>query len=79
MRMMTGYEWKKVFSRRGGKIALLLLAMTTAVVCWFSCSVSYVDEAGVAKSGFLAVAKLRAQTKEWAGILDEDKIRQVIA
>ena len=79
MRMMTGYEWKKVFSRRGGKIALLLLAMTTAVVCWFSCSVSYVDETGVAKSGFLAVAKLRAQTKEWAGILDEDKIRQVIA
>lgn len=79
MSMMMRYEWKKVFSRRGGRTALLLLAVTTALVCWFSCGVSYVDEAGVTRSGFSAAAKLRAQQKEWAGMLDEEKIRQVIA
>lgn len=79
MSRMTRYEWKKVFSRRGGRTALLLLAVTTALVCWFSCGVSYVDEAGVTRSGFSAAAKLRAQQKEWAGMLDEEKIRQVIA
>ena len=62
MSMMTRYEWKKVFSRRGGRTALLLLAVTTALVCWFSCGVSYVDEAGVTRSGFSAAAKLKPQS-----------------
>lgn len=79
MKAMTKYEWKKVFSRTSSKMALLLLIVAVGILCYFSCNVSYVNESGETENGFLAVAALRADQKEWAGILDEEKIRQVIA
>lgn len=76
---MIRYEIKKVFSSTGNKIALLLLLLTLGIVCYFSCNISYVNELGEKNTGFAAVKSLRMTQKEWAGILDENKIRNVIA
>lgn len=77
--MMTRYELKKVFSHTNNKIALLLLLLIIGIVSYFACNISYVNESGEKKTGFLAVKTLRTAQKEWTGNLDEDKIRQVIA
>lgn len=76
---MIRYEIKKVFSSTGNKIALLLLLLALGIVCYFSCNISYVNELGEKNTGFAAVKSLRMAQKEWAGILDENKIKNVIA
>lgn len=75
---MLKYEIKKVFSRPGGMIALLLLVIVMGITCWFAMGVSYVNEQGEEETGPAAIARLRAAQKEWAGELDEEKIRRVI-
>ena len=76
---MLKYELKKVFARTGNRIALLLLLAVMAVTCYFAMSVSWVDGNGDTHRGPAAVAQLRAAQKEWAGYLDEEAIRRVIA
>lgn len=76
---MVKYEIKKVFSRPSSKIALLLLLFVMGVSCFFAVHVSYVNENGDTETGPAAAAALREAQKEWAGYLDEEKIRQVIA
>lgn len=73
------YEVKKVFAKKGSKIALVLLLIVMGITCFFATDVSYVDGEGNSQSGPAAVSKLRAARKEWAGYLDEEKIREVIA
>lgn len=75
---MTKYEIKKVFAKAGSKIALALLLVVMGITCFFATNVSYVDEAGNSQGGPAAVSRLRAAQKEWAGYLDEEKIREVI-
>lgn len=72
------FEIKKVFLRRGNQIAVALLAVLLCVVCFFAGNISYVNESGETETGFQAVKKLREEQKEWAGFLDEVKIRKVI-
>lgn len=79
MRQMMKYEVKKVFAKRGGKIALVLLLIIMGITCFFALDVSYVDGEGNSRYGLRAVSKLREAKKEWAGCLDEEKIRAVIA
>lgn len=76
---MFRYELKKVFSKPSSKIALVLLAAMLCITCWFAADVSYVNESGETEHGFAAVRQLREEQKAWAGILDEAKLRQVIA
>lgn len=76
---MMRYEVKKVFAKTGSKIALVLLFIVMGITCFFAMDVSYVDGEGISRSGPAAVSKLRAARKEWAGYLDEEKIREVIA
>lgn len=45
---------------------------------FFAGNISYVNESGETETGFQAVKKLREEQKEWAGFLDEVKIRKVI-
>lgn len=52
--------------------------MVLGVVCWFAVDVSYINHNGEKENGFEAVRKLREEQKEWAGFLDEEKIKQVI-
>lgn len=75
---MVKFEIKKVFLRRGNQIAVALLAVLLCVVCFFAGNISYVNESGETEAGFQAVKKLREEQKEWAGFLDEVKIRKVI-
>lgn len=75
---MLRYELKKVFSRTGNKIAMLLLLLLVCLTCFFALGVSWVDENGDSHSGPAAIARLRAAQKEWAGALDEAAIRRVI-
>lgn len=76
---MVWYELKKVFSRTGSRIALLLLLVLTGVTCYFAMDVYYMNEEGEKEYGPEAVDRLRAVQKEWSGYLDEEKLRQAIA
>lgn len=77
---MVYYEIKKVFSRMSSRIALMLLLVTLAVTCWFAVmGVYYVNENGDEEKGITAIHKLREQKKEWAGLLTEERIAEVIS
>ena len=72
------YEIKKVFGRTGSRIVLAILAAVLLLNCIFAVNVTYVDRNGDSQSGVAAARKLRAEKKEWAGVLDEARIREVI-
>ncbi|GFI61130.1 hypothetical protein IMSAG049_00283 [Clostridiales bacterium] len=75
---MIRYEIKKILSKTGSKIAILCLLALMAVTCFFAANVGYVNESGETEMGVKAVRKLRQAQKEWAGVLDEDKLIRVI-
>lgn len=76
---MVKYELKKIVSSTGGKIALALMALLVAVGCWICVSdVEWINGQGEPETGLAAVSKLRAAQKEWAGVLDEEKLTQII-
>ena len=79
MNQMIKYEIKKVFAKTSSKIAVMLLFIVIAITCFFALDVSYVDENGDSQKGWTAVLALKAAQKEWAGVLDEEKIQKVIA
>ena len=73
------YEIKKVFSGRGGKVALGLLVLLVAVVSFAAISeVHYVDAQGNSFSGPRAARLLRAEKSRWTGYLTEDIFNEVI-
>ena len=76
--MMMKYEIKKIFSRTGGKISVILLVFILLLTCYFATGVSYTNENGEQEHGFKAARTLRLAKKEWAGILDEEKLRAVL-
>lgn len=79
MMSMTYYEIKKVFSKRGNKIALVFIFAVLAVVLYFIVGENeYVNQNGDAETGFAAIGKIRELKKEWSGDLTEDTIRKVI-
>lgn len=76
---MIRYEVKKVFSKTGGKIALLMLTGMLILVCFLTVkSVEYVDEQGVSKSGIAAARRLREDKNKWAGEITEDVLIEVL-
>ena len=75
---MVRFEIKKVLSRTGGKIALLLLLALVLLECSFAFDGTYVNSEGVSTHGIAAVRPLRAEQKKWEGVLDEQRIAQVI-
>lgn len=77
---MLYYEWKKIWVKPGTKIAILLLAGILALASFFAVhGVYYVNENGENEYGIAAVHKLKAAKKEWAGVLTEEVIAEVIA
>lgn len=76
--MMLYYELKKIWVKRSTKIALLLLAGVLALVCYLSADVYYVNENGDTEYGVAAIGKLKAAKKEWAGLLTEEVIADII-
>lgn len=76
---MTYYEIKKVFSKRSSRFAMLVLGLLLVVVLYFMVSdTTWVNGNGDSETGFRAIPKVREAKGEWAGILTEEKIRQVI-
>lgn len=76
---MVRYEIKKIFCKTGSKVTVLLLILVLILACYFAFTVDYVNKEGATETGIRAAGKLRAEVKPWAGLLDEEKIRQVIA
>lgn len=77
--MMTYYEIKKIWLRKGSRIALgLMLAVLVLILYFIIGENGYVNEKGDEEIGFSAIAKVRALKKEWAGELTEAKIREVL-
>lgn len=76
---MLFYELKKIFGRAGGKIALLVLAIGLAVICYSAMlQVSYTDENGDSHTGPTAARDLRDAKNEWAGPIDQAIITRAI-
>ena len=76
---MTRFELKKVLGSIGGKIALMLLAAAVCLGCWMCISeVEWVNERGDSETGLEAISKLRNAQKQWAGILDTEKLEKII-
>ena len=76
---MLYYELKKIWVKPGTKIALVILAVLLFVVCWFAIgNVYYVNENGEHVYGIEGIQKLKEAKKEWAGILTEEVIADVI-
>ena len=72
-------EIKKVFCRTGSRVALLLMAAVLCIVCYFTAMFfTYANENGEQEYGLGAVREYRAAQKEWAGVLDEAKLRAAI-
>ena len=46
---MLKYEIKKIFAKTGSRIAVCLMAVILGVICWFACSVSYVNSEGISE------------------------------
>lgn len=78
MRKMLRYELKKIFVKPSGKIALLLLAVLLGVASFFATDRGFINEQGNQETGIVAMRKLRAASKEWAGELTEEKLTEVI-
>ncbi|HJA66630.1 ABC transporter permease [Lachnoclostridium sp. An169] len=79
VKMMLLFEIKKVLSKPVNKIALLILAITLAVVSYFAViSVSYTDENGSSFSGPAAAVRLREEKNKWAGRVTEDVLKKVL-
>lgn len=78
---MTGFEIKKIFSKNSNKIALLILAVVLAVVCFNTVrapEVTFVNSQGQTEHGIDAARSLREVKKGWSGMLTEEKISKVI-
>ena len=79
VKMMLLFEINKVLSTPVNKIALLILAITLAVVSYFAIiSVSYTDENGKTFSGPAAASRLREEKNKWAGYVTEDVLKTVL-
>ena len=76
--IMMKYEMKKALGKTGGKVALLVLALTLVISCGLCLNVGYVNDNGETEKGPAAIAQLKAAQKEWTGYLDEEKLAAVV-
>ncbi len=81
---MVKYELKKIFGPLGGKIALMIYAAFLILSCWMAATggtgigVEFYDEQGNEITGPAAVRMIRDAQNEWEGVLDEERIAEVI-
>lgn len=76
---MILFEIKKILSRTGSKIGLLVLVTTLVVTCYLAITyTTYVDREGDEHKGIEAVKTLRKEKEEWTGVITEDYLKAVI-
>ncbi len=76
---MIRYEIKKIFSKTGSKVGLLVLLVTLVVSCCFAVGYTdYVDREGNKHTGIRAVNMLQEEKEEWSGHITEEYLKKVI-
>ena len=76
---MILFEIKKIVSRTGSKIGLLVLMTTLVVTCYLAVTyTTYVDREGDEHKGIEAVKTLQKEKEEWTGVITEDYLKEVI-
>ncbi len=76
---MILFEIKKVFSRTGSKVGMLVLCITLAVTGYFAIGdTTYVDREGNGHTGIAAVHTLREEKEKWIGVVTEGYLKEVI-
>lgn len=76
---MYKYELKKIFSKPGSLVALIVMVVVLIICCFSSLDVWYVNEQGEEMQGIEAARLMKEDMKKWQGPLDETKLRQAIA
>ena len=76
---MLFYELKKLFSRTGSKLLLLLLGSIFIFTAIYNIqSTHYVQPDGTSLSGISAIRELKKAKSQWNGILTEEQIKNVL-
>ena len=76
---MLYYEIKKLLSRTGSKILLLLLGAILILTCFYNIqTVQYRNHDGSSVSGIAAISKLKESKSKWNGELTTEQIRRVL-
>ncbi len=76
---MLYYELKKIWVKPGTKIAMIILAVLLFVVCWSAIrGVYWLDDNHERVYGTEGIQKVKEAKKEWAGLLTEEVIEDVI-
>lgn len=79
MNRMLFYELKKLFSRTGSKLLLLLLGSILIFTAIYNIqSTHYVQPDGTSLSGISAIRELKKAKSQWNGILTEEQIKNVL-
>lgn len=79
MNHMLFYELKKLFSRTGSKLLLLLLGSILIFTAIYNIqSTHYVQPDGTSLSGISAIRELKKAKSQWNGILTEEQIKNVL-
>ena len=73
------FELTKVLRKTGSKIAFLILGAVLILACYMNADVCHVNEQGISEYGHAAAMKLKKAKKEWAGTLDEEKLRKALS
>ena len=78
---MIRFEIKKIFSKISSRIALIVLAVLLAVICFNtlrSPDLWYVDQEGETHKGITAARQLKELKEGEAGMLTEERLAEVI-
>lgn len=79
LKPMLYYEIKKLLSRTGSKILLLLLGAILILTCFYNIqTVQYRIHDGSSVSGIVAISKLKESKSKWNGELTTEQIRRVL-
>lgn len=74
---LLGYELQKMVTKRTNQIVMLLLAILVAYFCRTAIrQVEWIDETGKPITGYAAAVKLRQESEEWTGMLDQSLLEK---
>ena len=74
---LLGYEFKKMITKRTNQIVLLLMAILVAYTCNNTIKqVEWIEETGESITGHAAAIKLRQESEQWTGMLDQSLLEK---
>lgn len=74
---LLGYELKKMITKRTNQVVILLLVILIAYTCNNTIrQVEWIDETGKPITGYAAAEKLRQESEQWTGMLDQSLLEK---